>query len=185
VVPVRDHPPADRRVTVLVPGRGKERATALFDDRFPMRHYEAAVAAITRTMPDARVLLRPHPAEGQGIVSAVARRFPDTDVGVDTALDLEASLAAVDVCIGTSSTITFQSALAGTPVLVLNVSGYEWGWPLGGTTRVPIAHSADELAPALAQWRAEGTFSGREELLEALGATGEDASLKLLELLNR
>lgn len=185
VAPARDRPPADRPLTVLVPGRGKERSTALFDDRFPMRHYLAATEAIAQALPGASVLLRPHPSESRVIVSSVAERCPGVDVSLDTSPDVNAAVAGADLCIGTPSTVSFQAALAGTPVVVLNVSGYEWGWPLGGRTRVPIAHSAQELAEHLGRWRANGGTPGREELLEALGAGGGDASARLLELLDR
>ncbi len=185
IAPARDRPPADRPPLVLVPGHGKERATSMFDDRYSMRHYLAAIEAISAALPGARVLLRPHPAEGRVIVQTVADRFPGVDVSVDTAADVNEAVAGVDLCIGTSSTISFQAALAGTPVVVLNVAGYEWGWPLGGRTRVPVAHSAAELAERLEAWRANGGTMGREELLEALGAGQGDAASRLLALLER
>lgn len=185
VAPARERPQQGRQLRVLVPGHGKERATSMFDDRYSMQHYLAAVEAIDRALPGAKVMLRPHPAEGRVIVQAVAERYPGVDVSVDTSRDVNDAVAGVDLCIGTSSTVSFQAALSGTPVVVLNVAGYDWGWPLGGRTRVPVAHSATALAEHLEAWRVHGGAPGREELLEALGAGNADATARLLELLER
>lgn len=181
----RPRPTGDEPITVFVPGAGKDRATARFDDRYSLRHYLTAAEAVAQALPGARVRLRPHPAEGRVIVSAVAEHLPGIDVAIDTSPSPDAAVAGCDLCIGSASTLSFQAALVGTPVTVLNVSGYEWGWPLGGRTRVPVAHSADELIEILSAWRAGQELGGRQELLEALGAGQGDASARLVELLER
>jgi hypothetical protein len=172
------------RPRVLVPGRGKETTTALLDDRFLARHYSTALRAVSDALPDARVILRPHPSEGESIVSALAERFPDVDLEVDAIPSITDSLERCDLCIGSASTATFQAALFGTAVAVLNISGYDWCWPLGGNTRVPIARSGEELAAYLERWAAGEVLPGQPELLEALGADGSDATARLLELLD-
>ena len=79
------------------------------------------------------------------------------------------ALTQADLCIGTASTASFQAALAGVPVIVLNLSGYAWEPPLDGASDVLVARSADELRAAVAAWR-EGTGpGGRDDLLAALG----------------
>ncbi len=45
-------------------GRAKETQTALFDDRYVMRSYKAAVEGAAAVFPDAKIILRPAPAEG-------------------------------------------------------------------------------------------------------------------------
>jgi hypothetical protein len=81
-----------------------------------------------------------------------------------------------------ASTATVQTALVGTPVIVLNVFGFDWAWPLGGDSEVPVARSADELAGWLKRWAAGETLPGREDLLGALGAGRPDPTGALLRL---
>ena len=169
---------------VLVLGHGKETQTSLFDDRFAMRHYDTAVRAIAAALPGARVALRPHPSESISAVNAFAEHVHGVAIEVDRSGDIEAALDRSDLCIGTPSTATFQAAIAGTPVVVLNVSGYDWCWPLGGVTTVPIAHGDEELADWIRQWAAGNDLPGREDLLRAIGADGGNATDRLLKLLD-
>ncbi len=70
-------------------------------------------------------------------------------------------------------------------MIALNLSGYDWCWPLGGRTEVPIARSADQLADYLRLWIQEGSLPGREQLLDALGVDEHDPVGHLLRLLRR
>jgi hypothetical protein len=183
VVDVKPVPPAGAVPKVLVLGHGKETQTSLFDDRFNMRHYATALDALRQALPAAEVSLRPHPSESIAAVSALATHdVGGVEVKVDRSGDIHAALAACDLCIGTPSTATFQAALAGTPVAVLNVSGYDWCWPLGGVTTVPLAHDAAELAQFVRSWAAGERLPGREDLLAAIGADGTDATDRLMRL---
>ena len=184
VAEVRD-PPTDRPPRILVLGRAKETQTSLLDDRYAMRSYKAAVEGAAAVFPDAAIILRPAPSEGLATGQRVIAEFPSLELELDPEPDLEASMTRCDVCIGTASTATFQAALAGTPVITLNLSGYDWCWPLGGQTEVPIARSADELAEYLRLWVREGTLPGREQLLDALGVKEPDPVGHLLRLLRR
>jgi hypothetical protein len=160
-------------------------STATVDGRIVMRQYVEGLAGIAEGLPGATVVLRPHPSQGTPPLAYLVARFPGLGVEVDGTGDIRRSLAACDVCIGGASAATLECALTGTPVVVLNVTGFEWRWPLGGETAVPVARSAGELSACLARWRRDGTLPGGEELLEALGADGGDATERLIGALER
>ena len=87
----------------------------------------------------------------------------------DATTPIDELLRSTDLCIGSLSTATLQAALAGAAVAVLNVSGFDWRWPLGGQTPVPVACDAEQLAEVLRTWRRDGSLPGNAVLLEALG----------------
>ena len=119
---------------------------------------------------------RPAPA-------AVAARFAGSDVTVDKHTDIFTLLEGSDLCIGASSTATFQAALVGTPVVVLNLSGFEWEWPLDEASEVPVAHGEQELAEWIDVWANGAVLLGRGDLLDALGADGGDGTGRAMTLL--
>jgi len=167
---------------ILLFGRAKETQTAMFDDRYGMRSYQAAIEGVAAVFPDAKIIVRPAPAEGAAASARLLTAFPDMDLEVQTEGDVMDAIAACDLCLGSASTSTFQAALLGTAVIAINLSGYEWCWPLGGLTEVPIARSAEELAEHLRRWADEGQLPGRDQLLAALGVDGRDPIDGLLKL---
>jgi hypothetical protein len=173
--------PRGRPARVALVAQTSTPGTATVDGRIVMRHYEGALAAIVERLPDATVILRPHPSQGAAPIAALRARFPALRLAADGAGAIHAFLAAGDVCIGGMSAATLEAALVGTPVIVLNLTGFDWRWPLGGDTRVPVARSVSELAEWLAQLRSRGTLPGREDLLQALGANGGDPTQRLLD----
>jgi hypothetical protein len=176
-------PPAATRILVL--GYGFDRFTAKLDGRFPLRHYLTALRALTRCLPDATVVLRPHPSDDPAPTLQMLERFSRANVAIDLSVDVLEALSRCDLCVGVPSTATLQAALVGTPVIALNVSGFEWCWPLGATTRVPIARSEAELAGWLERWATGTQLPGREDLLAALGAGDPAAAIeRLLALLD-
>ncbi len=156
-------------------------STAVLDARVIMRHYIAAVEAIWTRLPAAVVALRPHPADDSGPVSLLRERFPRLEV--DARPDVLEVLSECDLCVGGTSTAILQAGLVGTPAVLLNVTGYEWGWPLGGETSVAVARSQSELVEVLERWLETGCLPGRDDLLSALGADGGDATERLLRVL--
>jgi len=104
------------------------------------------------------------------------------EVRVDRTTPIEALLAGHDLCIGGASTATLQAALAGTPVVVLNVSGCAWPWPIGEDTAVPVAHGVEELATWLMRAARGERLPGHEDLVEALGARDGGAVSRLAEI---
>ncbi|MFL5886788.1 MAG: hypothetical protein ACJ77M_17090 [Thermoleophilaceae bacterium] len=183
--PTRALAPSNERPTVVVLGQHEDPYTVTIDARLLMRHYCIAMRAVLDRFPGARVVLRPHPAIPPEPLAAVIERFPGADVTIDKASDILELLRSSDLCIGSSSTATFQTALAGTPVVVLNACGFEWWWPLDGSSGVAVAHSEEELARWIATWADGEVLPGREELLDALGAGPGDAVGRALELLTR
>jgi hypothetical protein len=159
-------------------------STCTLDDRTTMRVYETALGAIARRFPDATVLLRPHPNQDRGTLPALMERYGGLDVREATGGDIVDFHAGVDLCIGGASTATLQASLAGTPVVVLNLSGTAWSYPLGHDTAVPVAGSAAALDAALERWEHDGTLPGREDLLAALGADGSDGVTRLQAILD-
>lgn len=186
--PVTHEPPPTRRIEgaapqVVVLGQGEDEHTAMMDARHRLRHYVAAVDAITSAAPRARVVLRPHHWDPDAPLQAVVERFPDADVVVDRSSDIHDLLRQSDLCVGASTTATYQAALVGTPVVVLNVGCFEWPWPLDGAGSLPVARSRDELAAQLEPWARGEVLPGRDELLLALGVTEDDVTARLLELI--
>jgi ADP-heptose:LPS heptosyltransferase len=163
-------------VQVALPG------FARIDGRIWMRQYETAIRAVRERIPEAQIVLRPHPSEGLGAARVVTERFPG-ELEIDGASPILDYLESCDLCIGGVTAATLQAALVGTPVIALNLTGFDWRWPLGGETTVPIARSPEELGDALDRWRAEGVLPGREALLDALGADGGDGPGRFLAVL--
>jgi hypothetical protein len=168
------------RFVVLVPE--PERITTLVPSRAAGDYSVAAVRAILRRFPKAEVTLRPHPASGMESIHAARMSFPDADIAIDKSSDIVELLRKHDVCIGSKSTATYQAALEGCSVVVLNLTGSEWKWPLGGDTPVPVARSEEELETALVRVVADGDAPGRDALLLALGDPDGDTSGRLLGL---
>jgi hypothetical protein len=134
-------------------------------------------------LPHARVVLRPHPSDDPVPPAAVTELFDGSLVTVDKGTDILTLLGGSDLCIGASSTATFQTALVGTPVVVLNLSGFDWEWPLDEASDVPVAHTEQELAEWIDVWADSGVLPGREDLLDALGADGGDGCGRAVRLL--
>lgn len=178
--------PGGGRARVLVLGQPSPANFALFDPRVAMRHYEGAVAALRRHVPDAQIVLRPHPAEGPGAAAQIAARFPGANLQIDATTPIEDLQASCDLCLGAATTATLQAVLAGTPVVALNLTGFEWSWPLGGDTPVPVARSAEELGECLRRWSSPSPLPGREALAAALGLgeAGGDGTSRILAVLD-
>src|SRR4051794_35313284 len=127
---------------IVVLGAGCDPYTARLDERIPIHHWQAALEAIAATLPDATVVLRPHPSHDISPATRIVERFPRLRIDVDRRSDIFTVLRESDLCVGVASTATVQSVVVGTPVVALNVAGFDWAWPLGGDTAVPIARSA-------------------------------------------
>lgn len=183
VAPERAAPQNPRRVVVL--GVNGHPYTARFDERVTLRHFHVALEALAEAVPEVEVVLRPHPSQDLAPIRAVADDFPGLAVGVDAATDIMELLESADLCIGGLTAATLQAAVAGTPVIVLNVTGFAWRWPLGGDTPVPVTADAGALRDAISRWLRDGRIPGRETLLGALGADRSDAVDQLAELVLR
>ena len=168
------------RVLVLV--QGPERITSTVHQRMIGQHSAVATRATLRLFPDAKVTLRPHPSHDVRAVDAARRRFSGSAVSIDATSDIEALLQTHDVCIGSNSTAVYQAAAAGCTVVILNLTEFDWKWPLAGDTPVPVARSEDELVAALRTAVAAPSAAAREVLVQALGARGDDGSARLLDV---
>lgn len=158
--------------------------SALLGPRVTARHYTAALQAVRASSSSAQVILRPNPGSDGRTAEASARAFPDLDVEIDRSSEITELLASVDVCVGALSTATLQAALVNTPIVMLNVTGRDWPWPLGGDTPVPVAGSEEALIGWLGRALTERSLPGREALLEALGAgDADDSRDRLLEII--
>ncbi len=177
----RDGTPDPAKVVVL--GQNGHLYTAMFDERIVVRHFDAALAAISAARPGARVVLRPHPIQPLEPVHDVMRRHRGLDVSVDVKTPILPLLAGAGLCIGSQSAATLQAALVGCPVVLLNLTGYDWPWPLGGETPVPLARSPEELGALLAVSNpGPGTEASAGALLHGLGADRPGAVGRLLAL---
>lgn len=161
--------PAVRAPHIVVLGQNGHPYTSRFDERIALRHYVSALEALREVIPEAQVVLRPHPSQNLNPVHATIDRFTAIEARIDATTPIDELLRSTDLCIGSLSTATLQAALAGAAVAVLNVSGFDWRWPLGGQTPVPVACDAEQLAEVLRTWRRDGSLPGNAALLEALG----------------
>ena len=57
---------------------------------------------------------------------------------------------------------------------------FDWPWPVGGDTAVPVAFDEDGLAAALSRWASGERLPGREDLLGGLGAGRGDEGVERL-----
>ena len=167
----------------LVFGQLGHESTAAIDRRLTVASYQAAASAFFASFPGGELVIRPHPAEDGAAASVVAERFSGSRLRVDRATRIEELMEQADVCVGGTSAATLQAALARVPTAVLNLSGFDWPWPLGGETAVPVACSEGDLSSILELFREHGTLPGQGDLLRGLGATGEDSVAKILALL--
>ncbi len=179
--------PAGPRPRVLVLAQPMLPGMGLTNPRIAMRQYATAVGALRRQRPAAQIVLRPHPSAGLEAEHAIAELHPDVTFEIDRASTILDALASCDLCIGTVTTATLQAALVGTPVIALNLMGFEWSFPLGGETAVAVARDEDELATCLERWLAGPPLPGRADLLAALGARpdGDDPTDRMLAILDR
>lgn len=173
-------PAAEIGPRIVVLGQPAAGTNALIDRRITVRHYAAAIAAVHRVLPDAEIIVRPHPAEDRASALAAMARSPSANLRLDPSTAILELFESCDLCIGGMSTATLQTALVGTPLIVLNLSGYDWPAPIGGDTSVPVADSEASLGSLLRRWADGEPWPGREDLLDGLGAHGEDASDRLL-----
>lgn len=184
--PPRHEPHAESPYTITVLGDCAHRVSSLRDARIVQRHYAAAIEASLEAVPEALIVLRPHPSSAPGAAEAMCEGYPRAKIVVDTTTNILELLAGSHVCIGTYSTATLQAALVDTPAVVLNLGGTDFPWPLGGGTTVQVAHSRDELATILHELAAgDGGQRGRDDLLAALGVMPGDALERLQELIAR
>lgn len=176
--------PRARPVRISVMGQGTVPTTSILDDRTTMAVFVTALEGIAARFPDAQVVLRPNPRQDGTAFRLLRDRFPGLDILERRGGDILDVHREADLTIAGASTATFQAALAGTPVIALNLSGFDWPHPLGGSrTAVPVARTAADLDAALAVWERDGILPGREDLLAGLGVDGGDATGRLLAIL--
>jgi len=181
--PQRTSPAPVRSPDVVVMGHYAVAHTAMLDKRLTARSWRVAVEAVRAVLPGSRIVLRPHPFERFATDDPLAGRFGTEGIAVDRATPMTELLARADLVIGGTSVGTLQGALAGCPAVVLNLSGFEWPWPLGHDTSVPVARSAEDLEAILGRFADEGGVPGRQDILDALGVDGRDPVSALLDVL--
>jgi hypothetical protein len=158
-------------------------STSVLDSRVWMRHSVAAIESVRAAVPEAEIVLRPHPADPANLVADLHARFEG--LRSDSKTPILELFADAELCIGATTTASLQAALVATPLIFLNVTGNEWNWPLGGDTPVPVARSAAELVTWLTRWKEGLSLGGREALLHALGADQPHPTKTILELIDR
>jgi hypothetical protein len=166
---------ARRRTIVLL--EYTPRLSALRDDRFPLRHLQAALEGVAEARPDTEVVIRPHPSDPDPMLYPTLVPPPARLAAtIDRTTPIEELFASADLCVGALSTASLQAAAVGLPVCVLNVSGAPGPWPLaGGDDGLPGATSAAELAERIPALLERGAGPYREAALEALGARANAA----------
>ena len=168
-------PGSRRRGRTIVLLEYAPRLSALRDDRFPLRHLQAALGGVAAARPNTEVVIRPHPSDPDP--TAYPKLVPPPaglDVLTDRSTPIEELCAGADLCVGALSTASLQATAVGLPVCVLNVSGVPGPWPLaGGVDGLPEVTSAHELAELIPELLARGPGASREAALEALGARGD------------
>lgn len=151
------------------------RLSALRDDRFPLRHLQAALDGVAAARPNTAVVIRPHPSDPDPMAYPKLVAEPrGMQLITDRSTPIEELFADADLCVGALSTASLQAAAVGLPVCVLNVSGVPGPWPLaGGEDGLPGASTAEELAERIPPLLRNGAGASREAALEALGARAD------------
>ena len=149
--------------------------STLRDDRFPLRHLQAALDGVASARPNTEVVIRPHPGDADPTAYPTLVSQPGgIELTTDRSTPIEELFASADLCVGALSTASLQAAAVGLPVCVLNVSGVPGPWPLArGEDGLPAAKDAEELAELIPALLRQGPGSSREAALEALGARGD------------
>ena len=164
-------------VVVLPQPAGVSSATV--DVRSPLRHVEAALAAL-RDAGMTRVVVRPHPLDGSDYQAAVAR-FPEIRCRIARTGTIDAALAGASLCIGPLSTATLQAAAAGVPSVFLRSTEARLPWPFDDSGAFPTARDAAELTDLLPSLAGTGDVAGADAAREALGERS-DAVERVLAL---
>ena len=137
-------------------------------------------AGLARALPGAEVVLRPHPSQDLRPV----HRAIEAVAGVSDPASIPARR--YDPLLAGSRPVHREPEHrdvpgrdCGTPVAVLNVTGFDWTWPLGGDTPVPVATrrpnwrrccGAGEAAEWPGQRAAAGARGGRARYASRLGS---------------
>lgn len=175
-------PTADQR-HALVLVEYASRLSTRTDSRVSMRHVTTALRALAAARPGSAVIVRPHPAEHEPqIFETLATDYESLDVSVDTSSPIAALIGAADLCVGAVSTATLEAAVADVPVILLNVTGHVARWPFDGSTAVPVARTAEELADLIRCVLASGSVPGKAEMTQALGVR-PDAVERVVDLI--
>jgi hypothetical protein len=176
-------PRAAARTIVLV--QYPSRLSARYDKRVGVQHVDTALWALATARPGSAVTIRPHPADTEpGIFARSAARYPDLKVSVDIDRSIGDLISQSDLCIGAVSTAALEAAAAGVPVIFLNRTRIRAPWPFDGSTDVPVATSAEELADLIPVVLSSGEVPGRGTMVEALGAS-PDATDRVISLIQR
>jgi hypothetical protein len=173
--------PGERLVVVASRFRAIRDTHASIGSAFP------ALVAALESMPDARAVVKPHPAEGSEGYAEVLRRAGARRVTlVDPREDLMRLLHAADVLVTVESLSAVEALVLGRPVIVLNMpthladlvaAGAALGVPEGGD---PAGALQGALAPGAARQgldRARDAYLGELAMGIDGGATGRIAAL--------
>jgi hypothetical protein len=140
------------------------------DNRVSVFHVDTALRALAQARPGTAAVIRPHPAEHEPeIFDDAGASYEALRVRVDSTNRIATLIAEADLCIAAVSTAALEAAVAGVPVIFLNVDGHEAPWPFDGSTDVPVARSSEELAALIPEVLGSGEVPGRAEMVEALG----------------
>jgi hypothetical protein len=141
------------------------------DVRVTAKHMRAALDGLSAAASGCEVSVRPHPLDlERDLYLRIAGDYPGVTVRLEAGGPVEQAIGAADLCVGALSTATLQSALLGTPAILLDVTGMELSWPFDGSGAFPTARCAEELASLVGSLRSGPETPGREAALEALGA---------------
>jgi hypothetical protein len=174
--------PAGQACTLVVPEYAS-RVSNWVHARVAPALVETALDALQRTRPGTLALLRPHPADYDSSGYATLReRFPALRMEVDVSSPIGEVISRADLCIGGVSTATLQAALAGVPILFLNVAGVARPYPFDASGTIPTAETADELAPLITEALVGQRQPERSVIEDALGVR-PDAPERVLALL--
>jgi hypothetical protein len=159
------------------------RVSTRLDSRVSMRHVSAALKALARSRPGTAVTIRPHPAEHEPeIFFSLAALHQEIEVKVDTHSPIGALISSSDLCVAAVSTAALEAAVAGVPVILLNVTGSPARPPFDGSSDMPVATTSDDLAQLVPSVLASAEVRGRSGMLDALGVRA-DAVEQVVELI--
>ena len=147
------------------------------------------VASAALAIPQARVVIRPHPRENPSNYRDFVKRFSSDRIMVDSTTPLLELLSKADVCVTGFSNVAVEAMILECPVVCMNLTGRPNKLPYAQEGAALGVHHPDEVGPAItkALFDEETKISLAERqtayLKKQFHTTTGDASLRIARLI--
>jgi UDP-N-acetylglucosamine 2-epimerase len=147
------------------------------------------VASAVLAIPQARVVIRPHPRENPSNYRDFVKRFSSDRIMVDSTTPLLELLSKADICVTGFSNVAVEAMILECPVVCMNLTGRPNKLPYAQEGAALGVHHPDEVGPAItkALFDEETKTSLAERqtayLKKQFHTTTGDASLRITRLI--